>query len=312
MTERDPSTLSPRKQQAVAAALGAGRALGLEVGTPAILHDGFSVVVHLAPAPVVARVPTVLPPGLTLDDHAARQAREVAVVHWLDTRGVPVVRPSPLAPRAPVQRDGFSMTFWEKVEVDAAASPDFCVNAARIPALHAALADCPVDLPFLSPVAMSVPSALAHLGAHPGLADAEVLDKAQRSWDALAPMLASAATFRARFPRARVQPIHGDAPAYNLVQTTTGSLHADFEDATLGLPEWDLAGFGPECHAAYDEAAARGGLPALDPVVMAVMEEARSLQMVAALAMAPDFPGLAEGIEPMIAAWRAKPFVLEG
>jgi hypothetical protein len=307
-----PPAVASHKARAIEAATGAGRALGLEVGEPAILHDGFSMVVHLAPSPVVVRVPRVLPAGLGLAAQSARQAREIAVVHWLDGQGFPVLRPSPLVPRAPVTRDGFSMSFWEKVEIDASAAPDFLANAARVVELHAALRACPVELPFLSPLAISVPGCLAHLDANPALIDPGDLAKAHAEWRALAPVIASGEAFRARFPRARVQPIHGDAPAYNLVTTTSGIRHADFEDATLGTPEWDLAGFGPEVHAAYDAAARRSGLPALDAEVLQVMEAARSLQMVACLAIAPQYPGLAEGIAPMIAAWRGKPMVLPG
>ena len=171
---------------------------------------------------------------------------------------------------------------------------------------------CPVALPFLSPVSISVPGCLAHLAANPELIARADLEKAQAEWRALAPVLASTASFQGRFPRARVQPIHGDAPAYNLLTTTTGIRHADFEDATLGTPEWDLAGFGREVHDAYDAAAESIGLPPLDADVLRVMEAARSLQMVACLAMAPQYPGLAEGIAPMIAEWRAKPLELPG
>jgi hypothetical protein len=308
----DPVALESHKARAIEAATGAARALGLEVDEPAILHDGFSLVVHLAPSPVVVRVPRVVPVGLALGAQAARQAREIAVVHWLDGQGFPVVRPSPLVPRAPVARNGFSMTFWEKVDIDRSAAPDFLAHATRVAELHAALRTCPVELPFLSPVAISVPACLVHLSANPTLVEPGDLAKAEAEWRVLAPMLASAAAFRARFPRARVQPIHGDAPAYNLVTTTTGIRHADFEDATLGTPEWDLAGFGSEVHGAYDAAAERLGLPGLDGEVLQVMEAARSLQMVACLALAPQYPGLAEGIAPMIAEWRAKPLELPG
>ena len=51
-----------RTARAVGAAAAAGRQLGLEVREPRVLYDVFSVVVHLAPSPVVVRVPTVLPP----------------------------------------------------------------------------------------------------------------------------------------------------------------------------------------------------------------------------------------------------------
>jgi hypothetical protein len=74
-----------RRERAVAAAAAAGRALGLTVTDPHVLHDVFSVVVHLRPAPVVARVPTVLPRTVAADPvtQAAQQRRELAVAGWL-------------------------------------------------------------------------------------------------------------------------------------------------------------------------------------------------------------------------------------
>jgi hypothetical protein len=56
-----PDQIAARTARAVAAATAAGHELGLEVDDPRVLHDVFSVIVHLAPAPVVVRVPTVLP-----------------------------------------------------------------------------------------------------------------------------------------------------------------------------------------------------------------------------------------------------------
>ncbi|MGY4955694.1 hypothetical protein [Streptomyces nigrescens] len=44
-----------------------------------VLHDLFSVVVHLAPSPVVARIPTVLPGYVSLDSQARRQQTELDV-----------------------------------------------------------------------------------------------------------------------------------------------------------------------------------------------------------------------------------------
>lgn len=104
--------LARRTSAAVQAAVGAGRDLGLTVTEPRLLHDLFSVVVHLAPSPVVARIPTVLPESTSLESLAARQRAELDVTRWLEEQDVPVLPPSPLVPRRPVQRDGFSMTWF--------------------------------------------------------------------------------------------------------------------------------------------------------------------------------------------------------
>lgn len=306
-TLMSPEALADRTRRAVETATHVGRELGLEVGEPRVLHDAFSVIVHLAPSPVVARLPVVLPPGLDEETQAARQARELDVAGWLDAEGHPVVRPSPAVPRRPVSRDGFSITLWEHVEIDAARQPDFVADTRFAAELHAALASYPGELPFLSPVAHTVPSCLAALDQRPDLVSAADLDRARREWAVLAPVLASREAFVSRFPNARVQAIHGDAPAYNMIHTTAGPRFADLEDVTLGPIEWDLAAFGPEAAAVYDVAADRVGIPAHDPRILAVMDAARMLQTVACLALVPALPMLAEALAPSIAAWRTMP-----
>ncbi len=303
-----PTDLQARTARAVAAATSAGRALGLDVAGPKVLHDVFSVVVHLAPSPVVVRVPVVLPPGRDVASLAARQARELAAVAWLAERGLPVVRPSPLVPREPVQRDGFSMTFWEFVEVDASRQPDFIADSALAVDLHAALRDYPGELPFLSPIAANVPTCLAILEENPGLLPSADLERARREWAVLQPVLSSREGFARAFPNAGIQPLHGDAPSYNVIRTASGVRYADFEDVTLGPVEWDLSFLGPEGAAVYNAAAARAGVRPLDPAVLRVMEAAGMLQMVACHALVPQLPMLAEGLAPSLQRWRTMPF----
>ncbi|MEU6132327.1 hypothetical protein ABZ805_24385 [Saccharopolyspora sp. NPDC047091] len=95
-----------RTARALAAATAAGRELGLDVSAATVLHDVFSVVVHLAPSPVVVRVPTVLPRGTRVEDQAAQQRIELDVVAWLAEQGVPVVAPSPSCPANPCVATG--------------------------------------------------------------------------------------------------------------------------------------------------------------------------------------------------------------
>ncbi|MGY2061981.1 aminoglycoside phosphotransferase family protein, partial [Nocardia gipuzkoensis] len=120
--------LAARTSRALNAAVTAGRELGLAVSEPTVLHDVFSVVVHLAPSPVVVRVPTVVPEYLDLDGQATRQRIELDVVAWLVEQDAPVIPPSPLVPREPVRRNGFSMTFWQFVELDSS-EPDYVHNS---------------------------------------------------------------------------------------------------------------------------------------------------------------------------------------
>ncbi|WP_431974790.1 hypothetical protein [Micromonospora haikouensis] len=94
-----PGQIAHRTRRAVDAAVHAGRAHGLAVTDAHVLYEFFSVVVHLAPSPVVARVPTVLPRHADLESLAGRQRAELDVTAWLADRGVPVIPPSPLTPR---------------------------------------------------------------------------------------------------------------------------------------------------------------------------------------------------------------------
>ncbi|MCS7481187.1 phosphotransferase [Umezawaea endophytica] len=296
-----------RTARALAAATGAGRDLGLEVTDPKVLHDVFSVVVHLAPSPVVVRVPTVLPPSFQADLAAQhrRQRDELAVVGWLADRGFPVIPPSPLVPREPVQRDGFSMTFWQFVEIRQDVEPDYAHNAAATAELHAALRDYPGELPFLSSFDRTVTESLDFLESRPDLVEAADLERARREWAFLEPVVGSREGFAKAFPDVVVQTVHGDSPPANLVTTVHGDLHADFELVTSGPVERDLVMIGPDGEAAYDEAAAAQGLPTLNREVLALVSAAGFIQVVACLALVPQLPLLAEGLKPALEAWRS-------
>lgn len=303
-----PDQLAERSQCARRAAMEAGRELGLTVTDAEIIHDAFSVVVHLAPVPVVVRVPVVLPDGMELGALKSRQARELSAVHWLAQQGQPVVRPSPLVPRAAVQRDGFSMTFWEHVAVERNTEPDYDARAVAVASLHATLREYPAPLPFLSPLALSIPSGLQALAQAPESIAPEDLDRAQREWAVLAPLFASRGAFSSTFPGVTVQTLHGDSPAYNLIDTASGARHADFEDVTLGPLEWDLTLLPPSAVDSYDAAAMKLGLRKVDHDVLAVMSAARLLQVVASLALVPRLPQLARDLAPALELWRGLPF----
>lgn len=312
MHHMSPSTLTQealaaRTQRAVSTAVEAAGALGLACTDPRVLHDMFSVVVHLRPSPVVARIPVVLPKGVGLDALRGRQARELAVVRHLDEGGIPVVKPSPLVAPEPTVRDGLSMTFWQYVEVQADVEPDYLASVALVPPLHAALRAYRAELPLLSPVASVVPSGLAYLAAHPGILPADDIARAQREWAMLAPCLESRSAFEAAFPGASVQAVHGDAPYYNLIRTPGGPLYADFEDVTLAPPEWDMAGLPPEFTEAYDRAAAKAGVRPLQPEALRAMTVARNLQMVAIMSIAPELPILESALAPLLQNWRTQP-----
>ncbi|ONI84186.1 aminoglycoside phosphotransferase [Actinosynnema sp. ALI-1.44] len=293
--------VAARTDRALGAAVAAGRDLGLTVTEPQVLYSVFSVIVHLAPSPVVVRVPTVLPEWTTPAQQVTGQRRELAVAGWLADRGHPIVAPSPLVAREPVGRDGFSMTFWQYVEQvpDAEIDP---ADGGRIAAgLHDALREYPGDLPFMDFCEPFFDNSFAFLATRRDLISQEDLDRAVRDWAAVKPLLDSEGAFTAAFPDVAVQAIHGDAPVYNLIVTPQGALCGDFELVTRGPVEWDLTFSGPAAEQAYAQAAGRP----LDETALRLLEGVRMLQIVACLAQVPNMPSLADGMRPALENWRA-------
>ena len=304
MVWHSPDQLADRRERAASAALEAGRDAGLDAEEATVLPDVFSVVVHLEPTPVVARIPVVLPPGYTPQLQHARQQRELDVVAWLDSHGVPVVPPSPLVPRTPVRRDGFPITFWELADVAPDHEPYSGVAIAESARLHAGLAGYPGRLPFLAPFNEAAPGMFA--GLEPGdLLGAADVERARTEYAALRRVLADPGVFTARHPGIGLQAVQGDGPSHNVIRTTGGIRFSDFEDVSLGPVEWDLAMLGPEAVAEYDEAAQRYGLRRTDPAVQRLMDSARTLQFIACVTLVPQLPILAEGIASVIESWRA-------
>jgi hypothetical protein len=294
--------LAARRQRAVAAALAAGRAEGLDVGEPEVLHDVFSVVVHLAPAPVVVRVPTVLPRTVRADPagQLAQMRTELAVAAWLADRASPAVRP---AADRPWVHDGLAMTAWQLVDVSAEPVGDE-ESGAAVARLHGTLADCPVELGWWFPLDASIADGIGQLT---GLLPEEDVDRARAEWALLRPLAEEPAAFSAAFPGAHVQPVHGDAPFWNLLPTAAGPVASDLEHVHRGLREWDLAGAPPAVWTGYAVEAARLGLPPLDDRLAAVAERGRDLQLLAVLPLDVELPGLSDGLAPLVQAWREKP-----
>jgi Phosphotransferase enzyme family len=189
---------------------------------PVVLREAWHVLVHLRPAPVVARV-TSGAPGVNPDDVVV----ELAVARHCHERGAPVVAPSDLLDPGPHERDGHTMVFWQYIEADGELDPATAGEGLR--AIHEALADYPGDLP------------------RGGRADevAEMLDGFEPSAD----------TELLRELAARVLPtgqaLHGDAHLHNCLP---GPVWHDLETACRGPREYDLAALtlrdSPESHTA--------------------------------------------------------------
>ncbi len=221
------SKLSTR---AVEAAVTVAEAHGLECAEPIVLADRSNLIVHLHPAPVVARVATTT--ALVRRDAGAWLEREVAVAGFLAERGAAVVPPSDELPPGPHEHNGLALSFWKHIEYD----PDRALSdgdvGRSLAELHNVLREYPSELPYLEPV----------LGEMP-----RVLDNLERS-RALGPNdlgllrgVSERLTTVLRDPLGSVQPLHGDAGASNVLVTKEGLVWTDFEDTCCGPVAWDLA-----------------------------------------------------------------------
>ena len=299
-----PEDIAHRTAAARDAAVAAGRDLGLEITEGEVLYELFSVVVHLKPSPVVARVPTVLPHTTTPESLARRQQQELDVAQWLHDQGTPVIPPSPLVPREPVQRDGFSITFWPFTDEDKSKEPDYVKNSELSADLHAALKTYPGELDFLSSAEPRfVREGLKRLEGR-DIVTPEDLARAKRDWEVLESLVSDENEFRKAFPGIDLQPIHGDSPPANIFASTNGPLFSDFELITRGPVEWDLGGLGPEHEAAYDRSAAKNGLRPLDKEVLRFVNAVGAIRVIAYLSCADQLPAMVEFMKPFINQWR--------
>jgi aminoglycoside phosphotransferase (APT) family kinase protein len=208
---------------AVAAAVEVAAAHGVRTSEPRVLHDGANVVVHLAPAPLVARVATLtrlLRDGVTSFD------REVRIAGALAIAGAPVVPPADLLPPGPHVHGGTVLSFWPYVEV-LPEQPTPAQAAAAWVELRAFLDELPVDgRPLDTPLddlATFVDRAPAW-----GVPD-DVIAAIAGRLDRLRPRLAG-----------EVRRLHGDSHPGNLLATRAGFRWADLEDTCSGPPQWDL------------------------------------------------------------------------
>lgn len=218
--------------RALAAALAVADANGVASEDAVILAGGSNVLVHLKPAPVIARVMTGT--ALLHEDIEQWLGREVALGAYLGGRGL-AVPPSHELPPGPHQRDGFWMTFWEFVEHEPSGRvPRARELGAALGELHAALADFPGALGPLSDVRDWLDRLLPSLDPSPTLTARGIGSLRSRLQD-LTPTV-----FESPLP---AQAIHGDASMSNLLRTTDGGLlWSDLEDACVGPVHWDVAG----------------------------------------------------------------------
>ena len=215
-------------QRAIRAATHVAHDRGLAFADePEVLHEGSNVLIHLHPAPVVARVATTTAMVRSGD---AWLTREVAVAAHAAAAGAPVVSPTSEMPPGPHHFSGLTMTFWTYVR-QSSDPPDPQRAGHALRETHEALRDFPDPLPRMA--VMRETEEIIERFAAEGTLDHH--DAAR--------LRSAAADARERVDALDlpVQTVHADAHLGNVINTAAGPLWGDFEDTCIAPVAWDLA-----------------------------------------------------------------------
>jgi Phosphotransferase enzyme family len=242
-----------RVDRAVDAAVAIATGHGVEVTQPRVLHHSNNVLVHLAPAPVVAKVAETPRRG----QGTASIARELAIGHFLAGRDAPAVPPATILPAGPHTADGLELAFWRYCPHDANAELDGRAAGESLAALRDALSGYPNELP---PFTAQVEHAGAILAREP----LPALAAADRGF--LAELHEELSVTLAATPLS-VRPLHGEVHLGNLLATADGLRWIDFEDACAGPLEWDLTGLPKQALEAF---------PDVDQSLLELLRDVRS------------------------------------
>jgi hypothetical protein len=220
-------------QRALEAAGAVAAAYGLSPNEAVVIHSGSNVVVHLRPAPVVARV---MAGTVALHDDPRRWLeREISVLEFLAPSGL-AVSPSRLIPPGPHRHDGLWMTFTEWIaEVEPSPRLDDARGLGRaLRDLHDELRPFEGDLGGLRDLRGDIERLLGRLRP----VDAQARD-AIASLHARLNMLRTV-VFESSHP---TQALHGDVSLHNVLRTPWRLVWNDFEDTFRGPVHWDVASY---------------------------------------------------------------------
>jgi hypothetical protein len=255
-------------RRGLCAAIVSARREGLRFAEPKVLRDRGNLLVHLAPAPVVARVATLTGTRRAGDSWLRR---EVAVAGFLARAGAPVVAPSAELDPGPHTHEGISLSFWDYVE-EVETPLDAAEAGRRLRVCHEALAGYEGELEPLGTLA-EAERWLEELAA-----------EGRIGVDSAARLRADAAQVRQRIEALGLplQAVHGDAHLDNAINTAAGPLWNDWEDTCLAPRALDLGCLEAAASVWGDDpepvAAALAAYGEIDPEALAVFVAARRFQ----------------------------------
>jgi phosphotransferase family enzyme len=231
--------VSGLEQRALAAVDAVASAGGLTLDEAVVIHSGSNVLVHLRPAPVVARVMT----GTVAlhDDPRTWLEREISVLEFLAPSRL-AVSPSDLIAPGPHCYDDLWMTFTEWIsdvgpgaEAEPAAYLDDAPGLGRtLRDLHDELAPFEGELGGLDDLRQDIERLLDQLRAADPQ-ERDMISSLRRQLDGL-----RAIVFESGLPS---QTLHGDVSLRNLLRTPRGVVWNDFEDTFRGPVHWDVASY---------------------------------------------------------------------
>jgi hypothetical protein len=198
-----------------------------------LLSDSNNTVILLHPYRVVAKVAT---------GHHRRLELELDVAKYLHARHAPSVVPAEYPPSQVHNVDGLEMTFWQYLRRDSSNAEPVTVGNA-LHEFHQILNAYPEALPSFSAELSAVKRILSDPRQARSLSgrDRAVLQYGLRQ-------LVGQLRDRAWAPH----PLHGSPSEGNQIQTNGKLRFIDFETASIGPLEWDLAHLSDEAVEHYD------------------------------------------------------------
>jgi hypothetical protein len=124
-----------RRERAVKAATSIAAAYHIKSDAPAILKDSNNTVIHLAPAPVVAKVAT----SILRKQDVSNLKHELNIALHLADVGAPIVPPSAEVPPAVYRHGDVELTFWQYCPGEVREEIDRPELVAALKEFHAAL-----------------------------------------------------------------------------------------------------------------------------------------------------------------------------